>query len=67
MKFLKGLSLTLANVPIYTAFKGDFKITINTHLLTEFIKSENPIFTDEIKTAIQNVCNQVGKNNILKS
>jgi hypothetical protein len=66
MKFLKGLSLTLANVPIYTAFNGDFKIKINTHLLTEFIKSENPIFTDEIKTAIQNVCNQVGKNNVLK-
>ena len=66
MKFLKGLSLTLANVPTYTAFKGDFKITINPHLLTEFIKSENPIFTDEIKTAIQNVCNQVSKNNVLK-
>lgn len=66
MKFLKGLTLNVENLPTYTAFKGDYVVNVNKHFLYECINSDNPIFTPEIKTAIQNVYDKCDANNILK-
>ena len=67
MKILNNWTLILAKLPTYTAFKGVFEIDINPDLLELMMESNNPNFTTERKTLLNNLIEKIDrKKNKLK-
>ena len=65
MKFINKLTLLNDKLPKYTAFKGDFKITIDKSVLFQCIKTDNKEFNQKIKERVKNLINHTDNKNIL--
>lgn len=68
MEFLKGWTLKLSKLPIYTTFKGKYTIDVDYELLNIMYNSNNnSAFTEDRKKLLKRVMEKIDKsNNTLK-
>ncbi len=61
MKFLTNWTINLNKLPTYNAFKGNFNIKLNYHLLKACYDSNNNNFTDNRKKLLEPILNKINK------